>query len=247
MNLQAIGFWQGRERAMKYVPRAVLVFIFLAFISQVILHIQASRQSASFRQLGDPPSLQQMQILALADPVALSRFTMLWLQSYDDQPGISTSFRQLDYNNLVAWLDLVLKLDVRTQYPLLAASRVYSEVADEFRKRRAIDFVARKFPDDPVHRWPSMAHAVFVAKHKLKDLELALQYAQILATNLQGVNAPAWVKQMHIFVLEDMGELESAKVLLGGLLESGEVTDDQELRFLHFRLKQLEKEITSEN
>ncbi len=45
---------------------------------------------------------------------------------------------------------------------------------------------------------------------------------------------------MEIFLHEDMGEYEAAKVLLGGLLASGTVTDPHELAFLVERLKQLE-------
>jgi hypothetical protein len=51
---------------------------------------------------------------------------------------------------------------------------------------------------------------------------------------------PLWAKQMEIFILEDMNELEAAKVMLGGLLESGAVTDPGELRFLQQRLQELE-------
>jgi len=42
---------------------------------------------------------------------------------------------------------------------------------------------------------------------------------------------------MRIFILEDMGELESATVLLGGLLAGGEVTDPREIHFLTQRLE----------
>jgi hypothetical protein len=51
---------------------------------------------------------------------------------------------------------------------------------------------------------------------------------------------PSWARQMHIFLREDMGELETAKILLGGLLASGTVTDVHELRFLTQRLKEME-------
>ena len=37
-----------------------------------------------------------------------------------------------------------------------------------------------------------------------------------------------------------MGELESAKVLLGGLLDSGQITDPHERWFLSQRLAELE-------
>ena len=45
---------------------------------------------------------------------------------------------------------------------------------------------------------------------------------------------------MEIFLHEDMGEYESAKVMLGGLLHSGTVTDPHEIHFLMSRLEQLE-------
>jgi hypothetical protein len=44
---------------------------------------------------------------------------------------------------------------------------------------------------------------------------------------------------MRIFLLEDMGEREAAAVLLGGLLDSGEVKDTNEIRFLMQRLDAL--------
>jgi hypothetical protein len=46
---------------------------------------------------------------------------------------------------------------------------------------------------------------------------------------------------MEIYVLEDMGEIEAAKILIGGLLESGEITDAHELKFLEERLRRLEE------
>ncbi len=36
---------------------------------------------------------------------------------------------------------------------------------------------------------------------------------------------------MDIFVLEDMGETEAAQIVIGGLLENGQVTDPHEFRF----------------
>ena len=44
---------------------------------------------------------------------------------------------------------------------------------------------------------------------------------------------------MQIFILEDIGEIESAKILLGGLLDSGEIKDEHELHFLADRLEAL--------
>lgn len=186
--------------------------------------------------------MAQARLISLSDPVALARMTMLWLQSYDTQPGISVSFKQLDYDRVIRWLDLVLALDPGGQYPLLSASRVYAEVNDEDRQRKMVDFVHKRFLEDPNHRWPAMAQAVYVARHRLKDPDLALEYARDLSTYATAENIPQWIKQMQIYVLEDMGDLEAAMVLIGGLLESGQIKDEQEIRFLQQRLQQLRDE-----
>jgi hypothetical protein len=44
---------------------------------------------------------------------------------------------------------------------------------------------------------------------------------------------------MRIFIYEDMGEYETARVLLGGLLDSGVVRDEHELHLLIERLNHL--------
>ena len=47
--------------------------------------------------------------------------------------------------------------------------------------------------------------------------------------------------QMEIFILEDMNELDAARVVLGGLLESGRIGDADEARFLRHKLEELER------
>ncbi|MCC6713604.1 MAG: hypothetical protein IT496_00070, partial [Gammaproteobacteria bacterium] len=113
-------------------------------------------------------------------------------------------------------------------------------VSDPARQRLMLEFVREEFLKDPNRRWPWMAHAVFVARHRLHDLPLALRYADALAAHVTDPGVPPWVTQMNIFVRVDMGETEAAKVLLGGLLESGRITDPAEQRFLMRRLQELE-------
>ena len=47
---------------------------------------------------------------------------------------------------------------------------------------------------------------------------------------------------MEIYILEDMDEIESAMVLMGGLMESGMITDENELNYLKYKLEQLQKQ-----
>jgi hypothetical protein len=51
---------------------------------------------------------------------------------------------------------------------------------------------------------------------------------------------------MEIFILEDMNELEAARIMIGGYIQSGKVNDPAELRFLDERLKRLEARIAKD-
>jgi len=104
-----------------------------------------------------------------------------------------------------------------------------------------LDFIYQAFLQDPNRRWQWLAHAAVVAKHRLHDLPLALRYAQAIARHARGQNVPHWAQQMPIFILEDMGEAQSAKVLLGAQLAEGQISDPREIHFLTQRLKTLEE------
>jgi hypothetical protein len=110
----------------------------------------------------------------------------------------------------------------------------------EAKQRSMLEFVYREFLLDPNRRWPWLAHATVIAKHRLHDLPLALRYAQAIQRYATAADVPLWAKQMEAFILEDMNELEAARLIIGGYLRSGAVKDPAEVRFLDERLKDLE-------
>ncbi|MGB1801397.1 MAG: hypothetical protein ACPHLK_11300 [Gammaproteobacteria bacterium] len=208
---------------------------------QLSWHYYFAGLEANKRDLPAAIKPSYIRLASLDDSISASKLTMLWLQAFDNQPGISISLKELNYDRVINWLDLILKLDNKTQYPLLAAIRFYAEVQDEERQRKMIDFVSARFLEKPNERWASMAHAVYMAKHRLKDIELALACANLLRQYAIADHVPFWAKQMEIFILEDMGELESAMILIGGLLESGELNDAHQRKFLGQRLEEIKQ------
>lgn len=170
---------------------------------------------------------------------------MLYVQAFDLGAGNALPYRRLDYARLRAWLRAILETDVRTSYPLFAAARVYAEIDDPSRSRLMLDFVHQAFLEDPNRRWPWLAHAALLAKHRLRDLTLARRYAADLERLTTDPGIPLWAKQMEIFIAEEMNELEQARIMLGGLLESGKLQDPAERRFLKQRLEELERRIAS--
>jgi hypothetical protein len=226
-------------KPLNAVPRKVLAALALALLAQLLW--QGSRPPARARaqDLPPAPSLAALQLAALGEPVALSKGLMLYVQGHDEQAGISIAWRDLDYGRVAAWLQRVLELDPRSQYPLLAASEVYGSVSDPARARLMLDFVYARFGEDPNRRWPWLAHAALVARHRLHDLPLARRYAEAIRLQATGAQVPPWARELEVFILEDMNEIDSARKLIGGLLNSGQITDPHELKFLAERLDQL--------
>ena len=229
-----------KQRRLVSVPRPVLILLGLAFAAQILFAVAQPRPRARAELLPSPPSAAALRAISLGDPIPLAQLTTLWLQAFDNQPGISIPFLELDYGKVEAWLQRILQLDPSGQYPLMMASQLYAQVPDEQKQRRMLAFVYREFMADPERRWPWLAHAAIMAKHRLKDLPLALNYAKALSDRATGPRVPHWARQMQIFLYEDMGEYETARVLVGGLLASGTVTDPHEIHFLLERLNSLE-------
>ena len=229
----------SHERAVSEVPRPVIYLLIAALCFQVASQAMRPAPTATAASLGTPASRSVLRVVDLGDPIALAQGLTLYLQAFDNQPGISIPFRNLDYPRVIRWLDTILALDPDTQYPLLMASELYGQVPVESKQRLMFEFVHRKFLEDPDRRWRWLAHCAILAKHRLRDPALALRYAEDITRYARG--ASDWARQMRIFILEDMGELQSATVLLGGLLASGEIKDPREIHFLTQRLQMLKK------
>ncbi len=228
-------------RPLKDVPKSVRLLLLIAFLLQCLWHFYFSNLQITKQEMPYPQQSDVYRLISLGDSISAARFVMLWAQAFDNQPGLSLSLKELDYAKVVEWLNLVLDLDSKTQYPLLAAARFYAEVQEPAKQRQMIVFIKAAFLKDPDRRWRAMAHAVYIAKHRIKDMSLAVECARLLRLHATGKNVPYWAKQMEFFVLEDMGELGAAKILISGLLESGELDDKHQQQFLRSRLKDIEQ------
>jgi len=230
-----------RERSITAIPKSVLFLILISLSVQILWRNAHQDNYASVEDLFNSPSASSLQVLSFGDPIALAKVLMLWLQAFDNQPGISVPFNDLDYDKVQAWLTSILSLDPRGQYPLQAASHLYARVPDEAKQRQILEFVYEQFLLDPENRWPWLAHAAIVAKHRTKDLALALKFSQAIAAESDTDAIPRWASQMNLVILEEMGEFETVQYLIGGLLKSGKILDQQEIHYLNERLAELQR------
>lgn len=196
-------------------------------------------------QLSKPPPVNLLRAASMGEPSAFGRLLMLNLQGFDNQQGTSIPFRELDYHILGDWLDAIVALDEKADYPHFSASKVYTSTSDNERRRVMVEWVRRQFVGAPNRRWEWMAYAANTANYVLKDQELALELALELQELTTPGAVPNWARQMAVFFYENLNEYEASVSMLSNLLEAGEVTDPQEFVFLMERLEGLVKEMIS--
>lgn len=229
------------ERPVTAVPVWILWLLAASLAAQLAWRAAAGAPATAASDLPPAPSAALLRAASLDESAAAARLAMLWLQAFDLRGDNNIPYQKLDYARLTEWLRVILQADPRSGYALFMAARVYAENSDPARVRRVLDFIFQAYGANPNARWPALAHAALLAKHRLRDLPLARRYAAEIDRRTTDPSVPLWAKQMEIFILEDMNELEAAKVLLGGLVASGKITDPDELRFLQLKLAELEQ------
>ena len=210
-----------RERTLSAVPKITFVLLVLALFAQIAWNRNVHTQNIQLEQLSAPPSIHSMRLTSFGESIGMAKLSMLYLQAFDHQAGQQIALNQLDYQQVLAWLQRIIDLDPSSQYALFAASRLYAEVPNVAKQRLMLGFIYQQFLKDPNRRWASLAYATTLAKHRLKDMPLARQYAQAIRLYATSQDVPNWAKQMEIFLLEDMNELQSAKIIWAGFCKVG--------------------------
>jgi hypothetical protein len=235
----------AHQRPLSAVPAWLWGALAACLAVQITIQAVRPAPATTASDLPPAPRAEGLRAASLGEPAAVARLAMLYLQAFDLGAANARPYQQLDFTVLAGWLRAILDTDPRGGYPLFAAARIYAEVGDPARCRAMLAFVHQAFLEDPNRRWPWLAHAALLAKHRLHDLPLARRYAADLERLTSAPDVPLWAKQMEIFILEDMNELEAAKILLGGLLQTGRLQDAAERRFLEQKLKELEERLSS--
>ena len=97
--------------------------------------------------------------------------------------------------------------------------------------RIVISFLAYIAIRDPDRNWRWMAHAIYLARHRVKDMNLALSLAHRMAA-MKSPSIPVWAQQMPAFVLADVGEKEAARDLMEAIIDSEKGLHPNEVEFM---------------
>lgn len=232
------------ERPLVQLPRSLLLAFVILLAAQLIYHQHAERQlDASYRDLSSPLSGASYRAIAMGSEQLLGYLLAIRLQLHDNQAGQHFNYDLIDYGILIDWLDRITELSLGTEYPMLLASRVYSSTGDHSRLRLLLEFIAKRFEDDPQRHWRRLAEACLLARHKLGDLELALRLAERLAQQPPSVTMPQWARDFRFLLLAELNEFEAAIAIIEALLQTDAIDDPDEERFLREKLLEFQQHL----
>lgn len=232
------------ERPLSMLPRPLLLGFVVLFLSQLLFHhLDQRRFEAEYRPLRPPLQQSLYEGISMGSEQLMGYLLAIRLQLHDNQAGQHFVYSMIDYDRLVDWLDRISDISPKTEYPMLLASRIYSQTRHKERLRKMLAFIERRFDDDPQLHWRRLAEASVIAKHKLEDLDYALRLAEKLAAQPRSVDMPHWARDFEFLLLAELNEFESAIAIIQAMLQSGSIKDPDELRFLREKLLDFQQKL----
>jgi len=232
------------ERPMLQLPAPLIWGFILVLLSQLLFHhFSPAQREFSYQPLAKPLRASTYRGIAMGSEKLLGYLLAIRLQLHDSQAGRYFNYNWIDYPVLVEWLEQITRVNPVSEYPMLLASRVYSQTRDKSRLRLMLEFIERNFDHAPQLHWRRLAEASVIAKHQLEDLKLALQLAEKLALQPASTVMPQWARDIRFLLLAELNELESAIAIIEALLQSNAVTDPDEKRFLEEKLSKFQQEL----
>jgi hypothetical protein len=165
---------------------------------------------------GLPPAASQHTALTygLGDKQFSYRMVTLMLQNAGDVGGRVTNLRDYNYQRIQQWFDLTYLLDPKADFAPSLAAYYYGGTQRAEDTRYLVDYLARAGRDNVAghERWRWLAHAIYLARFRLKDQVKALELANELAA-LATPDMPSWTKLMPAYVTSNTGQKKAARDL----------------------------------
>lgn len=216
---------------MQAIPRGALAAVLITMGLQAAFWWQTRDVRAGWEGVPPAPSSRVAKGLALGDGQFLYRAATFVLQNMGDEGGRVTPLKDYDYQRLGQWFFLLDQFDPISEFLPVLVGYYYSQSQDPDDVRVVISFLAHIAIRDPERNWRWLAHAIYLARHRVGDMNLALSLAYRMAA-IKSPGVPIWARQMPAFVLAEVGEKEAARDLMEAILDSRPDLDPSEIQFM---------------
>lgn len=186
------------------------------------------------------PGRQAVKALSFGDEQFYFRLLAMQLQNSGDTYGRFTSLRYYDYEKLYHWFVLLDSLDARSMMIPSIASYYYSQTQNTPDSRYVANYLYERAIKDVGKNWWWLVQALYIAMHKLNDLELALK----ITKPLMHESVPVWAQQLVAIIHEKRGEMGDALKIMETIRDNATDLSPQDLEYMTYfvteRLKALD-------
>jgi len=170
--------------------------------------------------LNVPPVPSEFSAMSstLGDGQFAARVISIIIQNLGSTGGRVTPIKDYDFEKLGGWLNLHYALDAKSNLVPYIAAYYFGASQDPSKIRPVIEYLHKVGNSPEGQKWRWLAQAVYLARFKLEDLNLATKLAQDLAV-LPNEDMPAWARHLEVNILNQRGEKEAALQLMLSILK----------------------------
>lgn len=221
-----------RKQKIKAKPDVITFAMLLFLLLQLVFWYKTFNIRPEMIIVESPPGVETVKAFAFGDEQFYYRYLAVQIQNFGDGYGIVTPLKDYDYNKLNKWFSLMDHLDPQSIYMASLAAYYFSQSQDTSLLTHMISYLEQTYELDPEKRWWWLYQAVYIAKHRLKDKDLALKIALKLS---QGKgNMPMWARQMAAFIYEEKGEKEEALMIIKQILDNNQDIPEHEKSYMNY-------------
>jgi len=212
--------------------RNAMLVLMLCLVGQGAFWAHSRAIMPAMSIVPDVPGERTVHALSFGDEEAFFRLYAFNIQNAGDTFGRFTALYKYDFNKLYHWFHLLDRLNNQSNYLPAMGSYYFSQTQNPNDVRYIVDYLDEYTDGRAKEKWWWVVQAVYLAQHKLKDLDRAAK----LAERLRGVRGiPIWAQQMPAFVYEKRGEFDAALAIMEDILKHPEDFSQGELAFMrHF-------------
>jgi len=235
MSVKRIQLWLRQYLALTF-------FIFLQFG----FWFQTKDIKPDLGIVPNVPGKPAIQALTFGDKQFFFRVLAFNLQNAGDTFGRFTSLRLYDFSRLYLWFGILDELDARSNMIPSMATYYFGQTQNTADVKYVVDYLYTHSTRDVPNKWWWLVQSIYLASHKLDDMDLALK----VSAPLVDPKVPAWAQQMAAVVREKRGEFDDALAIMEAIKEHAETITDADLKYMNYfieerikRLDEYEKDI----
>ncbi|MEI6985657.1 MAG: hypothetical protein WCK65_05980 [Rhodospirillaceae bacterium] len=192
-----------------------------AFILQVAIAWNTRFTQPDWAGVPPVPSMASARIMSGGDGETFFRMQGFGMQNLGDEGGRMHPLYTYDMARVARWLRLIDQFSPASDYMPFLAGYLYSYVQKVELLRPLIDYLADVSDRRPATGWRWGVVGSYLAKHRLNDVNLALDLSyRLAALPNQDPLVPVWLRQMPAYALADVGKKEAARDVMAAIIES---------------------------